>query len=166
MREYVQELLDSGLEGGVLKRLDSQYIMGKKPMWQWMKIKQEDDTDLVVMGFDPATRIYTGKNLANWEYWEEDPSGEMVPVTKLHARGWIGAIVLGAYVDGKLTRICTASGIDDSTRRDMSENPNKYIGKVARINFMEKTADGFPRHPNFVNMHEGKRPDECIWQFD
>jgi ATP-dependent DNA ligase len=165
-REYVQELLDVGLEGGVLKKLDSQYIMGKKPMWQWMKIKQEDDTDLVVMGFEPAKRLYTGKNLASWEYWEEDKgSREMVPVTKFHAMGWIGSVVLGAYIDGKLTRICTASGLDEKMRKDMTENPDTYIGKVARVEFMEKTSDGYPRHPHLKNMHEGKHPEECTWSF-
>ena len=164
-REYVQSLLEAGLEGGVLKKLDSQYIMGKKPMWQWMKIKQEDDTDLVVMGFEPPKKHYTGKNLENWEYWDKDASGEMIPVTKFYAKGWIGSVVLGAYVDGKLTRICTASGVNESLRKDMTDNPDKYIGKVARVEFMERTADGYPRHPNLKNMHEGKRPDECIWEF-
>ena len=89
----------------------------------------------------------------------------MIPVTKFYAKGWIGSVVLGAYVDGKLTRICTASGVNESLRKDMTDNPDKYIGKVARVEFMERTADGYPRHPNLKNMHEGKRPDECIWEF-
>lgn len=163
-REYVESLLAEGKEGAVLKRLDSIYYMGKKPMWQWMKIKQDDETDLVVMGFEPATKIYTGKNLSTWPHWEEI-NGEMQPVTKNYVNGWIGAVVLGAYVNGTLTRICTASGMKESVRQDMTENPEKYMGKVAKVTFMEKTTDGYPRHPNFVMMHEGKLSTECIWEF-
>lgn len=163
-REYLQSLLDAGLEGGVLKKLDSQYIMGKKPMWQWMKLKQEDDTDLVIMGFDAPKVIYTGKDLENWKYWLEI-DGEQQPVTRYHYNEWIGAVVLGAYVNGVLTKICTASGLNDQIRQDMSVNPDDYIGRVARVTFMEKTDDGYPRHPNFKNMHEGKLASECIWEF-
>ena len=163
-REYLQSLIDAGLEGGVLKKLDSQYMMGKKPMWQWMKFKQEDDTDLVIIGFEPPKVEYTGKDLTNWPYWKEI-DGEMKPVTKFHYHGWIGSVVLGAYVDGVLTRICTASGLSETLRKDMSENPDKYLNKVARVEFMEKTSDGYPRHPSFKNMHEGKAPEECTWEF-
>lgn len=164
-REYLQQLLDSGLEGGVLKRLDSLYHMGKKPMWQWMKVKQNDDTDLIVMGFEPATVLYTGNDVENWTYWAE-VGGIKKPVTKWHYNGWVGNVILGAYVNGAIRQICTASGMKEDVRADMSTNPDKYLGKVARVTFMEKTADGFPRHPAFKNMHEGKRPEECIWQFD
>lgn len=164
-REYVQSLLDAGLEGGVLKHLDSLYVMGKKPMWQWMKIKQEDDTDLVIMGFEAPKRIYEGKNLENWPYWEDDPVQGKVPVTEFHYKGWIGSVILGAYVDGVLTRICTASGMSKEVRRQMSENPESFVGRVARVTFMEKTTDGYPRHPNLKNLHEGKLPEECTWEF-
>lgn len=166
-RGYLENLLAQGLEGGVLKRLDSQYMMGKKPMWQWMKVKQEDDTDLVIIGFEPASVRYTGSNIENHVYWKDiDGSGQDQPVTKFHFYNWIGSIVFGAYVDGVLTRICTASGFPEAVRKDMSENPDKYIGRVARVNFMETTSDGYPRHPTFSNMHEGKAATECIWEFN
>lgn len=163
-REYIEQLLEAGLEGGVLKKLDSQYFMGKKPMWQWMKVKQEDDTDLVIMGFEPAKMNYEGKNLEGWPYWKE-VNGVSIPVTKPYYFGWIGSVVFGAYVNGTLTRICSASGMSESVREDMTNNPGKYIGKVARVTFMEKTSDGYPRHPVFKNLHETKQPQECTWEF-
>lgn len=163
-REYLEGLLSAGREGGVLKKLDSQYFMGKKPMWVWMKIKQEDLADLVIMGFDPPAVEYRGSNLSDWPYWQEI-NGVNTPVTKYHYHGWIGSVVLGAYVNGSLTRICSASGISEEIRKDMSENPDKYLHRVARVSFMEKTSDGYPRHPVFVNMHETKQPHECTWEF-
>jgi ATP-dependent DNA ligase len=164
-RQFLEEILNAGLEGGVLKKLDSQYIMGKKPMWQWMKIKQEDDTDLVIMGFEPAKVDYTGANLETWLFWKPI-NGVDRPVTKFHFFGWIGSVVLGAYVNGVLTRICTASGISEELRKDMTEDQDKYVGRVARVTYMEKTDDGYPRHPALKNIHEDKSPQECIWEFN
>lgn len=163
-REFLEGLLERGLEGGVLKRLDSQYIMGKKPMWQWMKIKQEEDTDLVVIGFEPAKVDYEGKSIETHAYWK-NIGGVDRPVTKFHFYGWIGSIVFGAYVDGVLTRICTASGFPEDIRTDMTNNPDNYIGRVARVTYMERTTAGYPRHPAFKNMHEGKAATECTWEF-
>lgn len=163
-REYLQSLLDAGLEGGVLKKLDSQYMMGKKPMWQWMKIKQEDETDLILIGFEPPKVHYTGKDVETWPYWEE-VNGEKIPVTEYHYNRWIGSMVLGAYVNGVMTQICTASGFNKELRKDLSENPDVYLNRVVRIRFMELTTDGYPRHPNFINFHEGKLLEECTWEF-
>lgn len=165
-KAYVESLLAEGKEGGVLKKLDGKYLMGKKPKWNWMKVKQEDTTDLIIIGFEKPKREYTGKNTKDWLYWEELPDGSQIPVTEWYARGWIGSIILGAYVKGSLQRICTASGIAKAVREDMTNNPNKYLNKIARVKFMEKTTDGYPRHPYFVNMHEGKRLEECVWDFN
>lgn len=163
-QRYLDSLIDSGLEGGVLKKLDSQYIMGKKPMWQWMKIKQEDEVDLVVIGYEPPKVEYTGKNLESWPYWK-NINGIDRPVTEFYYNNWIGSIVFGAYINGTLTRICSASGFSKDLRRQISETPDLYLNRVARITFMEKTDDGYPRHPAFKNWHETKTPEECIWEF-
>lgn len=162
-RSYLSQLLEDGFEGGVLKRLDSQYYMGKKPMWQWMKFKQHDDADLIITGFEPAKVEYSGPNMDTWPYWKEI-NGISRPVTKPHYYGWIGSIILSAYVDGMLRQICTVSGMKEDVRKDMTENPQKYIDKVARIAFMERTAAGYPRHPVYKDMHETKQPSECTWE--
>lgn len=163
-RQFLQELLDEGFEGGVLKKLDSLYVMGKKPMWQWMKIKQSDETDLVIIDYKDSKREYSGKNIDSWPYWQEI-NGVEIPVTENFYRGWIGSVCLGAYVDGELIHICDASGMNQAMREELSNNKQKYIGKVARVTFMEKTTDGFPRHPNFKNLHETKTAKECTWEF-
>jgi ATP-dependent DNA ligase len=163
-REYLESLLNAGLEGGVLKKLDGQYMMGKKPMWNWMKVKQEDDADLFIMGFEPAKVDYKGTELETWPYWM-DFGGVQKPVTKFHYHGWIGAMILGAYVNGEPMRICTASGFPESLREQMTKHPDNYIGKVVRMSYMERTSDGFPRHPGFKNFHEDKQAHECEWDF-
>lgn len=163
-RFYEQEIA-AGREGIVLKNLDSLYVMGKRPMWQWMKMKQTDMVDLFISGFEPAAVKYTGTSLADWPYWMEI-RGVSVPVTKFHYMGWIGAIELSAFVDGNATKICTCSGIDEDLRRKMSENPENYLNRVVRVGFMEKTEAGYPRHPKFDSFHETKQAKECTYNFD
>lgn len=167
-RQFKDEIIASGGEGVVLKKLSSIYVMGKKPKWQWVKIKQQDEADFVIMGFDAPNMLYTGKNLDSWKYWRDieqaDGSYARTPVTKLYYNNWIGAVQLGAYVHGELKQVCTSSGMTEDTRKSMSEHSDMYIGKVARITFMEKTEANIPRHPRFIDLHPDKRPEECKWE--
>lgn len=164
-RTFKDDILASGKEGVVLKKLNGYYIMGKKPMWQWMKIKQADEADFIITGFEAPTVEYTGKDFDNHPFWRE-VNGVNLPVTKYYYYNWIGSVILGAYVDDKLTTVCTASGIDESLRKDMSEHPEKYLNKVARCGYMEMTEAGIPRHPKILDIHPDKSPDECLWSFN
>lgn len=71
LEEEISRILKSGGEGAVLKKRDYPYIPGKRPAWSTIKVKQMDSIDLVCIGFCDATREYTGKELQDWEYWEE-----------------------------------------------------------------------------------------------
>ena len=161
--DFYKDILDAGKEGVVLKRLDSLYVMGKKPMWQWMKLKQKDESDLFISGYDEPTVKYGGQNIENWPYWD-DVGGVLAPVTKYHHMGWVGALQLSAYVKGEVQQICTCSGMDESLRDLISKNRGDYINRVVKISFMEKTEAGIPRHPRFEGFHESKQAHECIWE--
>ena len=162
-KEFYEEIIASGREGVVLKKIDSCYILGKKPMWQWMKLKQQDEADFFVTGFENTKELYTGKNVADWPYWKE-VNGELSPVTKNYYMGWIGAIELSAYVDGEVTKICTCSGITEELRATISNNKQAFMNRVIKVTFMEKTEAGYPRHPRFKQFHESKVAIECTWE--
>lgn len=164
-RTFLESILSEGKEGVVLKRLDSVYHMGKKPKWEWMKIKQNDEADLFISGFEEPTREYTGGNITQWPYWRE-VNGISVPVTKLFYMNWIGAIELSAFVDGVPKKICTVSGMDERIRAQISQDANSYLGKVVRVSYMERTEAGYPRHPAFVSFHETKTSSECTWELN
>jgi ATP-dependent DNA ligase len=163
-RDFKDGILARGGEGIVLKKLNSLYVMGKKPAWQWMKIKQSDEEDFVIMGFEPANKATTTTAFDNWPYWVEE-NGISVPVSKFYFKGWIGSIQLGAYVDGILTQVCTASGISEELRQDISEHQDTFINRVVKTGFMEVTEAGIPRHPKILEIHPDKRPEECTWNF-
>lgn len=161
-KEFFEDIINSGLEGCVLKRNDSLYVMGKKPMWQWMKLKQKDTADLFVSGYKEATIAYNGKQIEAWPYWKEI-NGVLQPVTKDYYMGWPGALELSAYVDGQITKICTCSGLNEEMKASLAANPSAYLGKVCKISYMEKTEAGYPRHPRFEMFHESKTAVECVW---
>ena len=156
-KQHLDEIIASGAEGVVLKTIDGTYEVGKRPAWNWIKVKQTDTDDAVIMGFEPAVKEYTGTELDTWPYYID---GE--PVTRLHYLGWIGAIVLGKYKNGELVRIGKCAGINDMWREKFSTNPEDYIGRVVQIKMMEKTNDGNYRHPSFVAIHPDKNAKECI----
>lgn len=162
---FIDEILASGGEGVVLKRMDSVYYLGKKPMWTWMKVKQHDQADLFIIGYKEPKKEYSGGNIASWPYWREE-KGVQIPVTKFYYYNWIGAIKLGAYVNGEATHICDVSGLDENLRSKISEDRDAYIGKVVRVDYMETTEAGYPRHPAFTNFHETKTAKECVWSFN
>jgi ATP-dependent DNA ligase len=93
----------------------------------------------------------------------DKPSDVFEPVTKFYWHNWIGAVKFGKYdKEGNLVELGECSGLTDELRKDMSENPDKYIGQVMEIGAMEKTRDGFYRHPQFSRMRPDKNPHECV----
>lgn len=157
-QQALEQIWKDGGEGIVLKHVEGLYYPGARPAWNWVKLKQEVTEDVVIIGFEPPEKLYGGQDFDTWLYWEDG-----VPVTKYHSKGWIGAISFGQYnKDGTLVPLGTCSGFDETTRAEFSRAPELYIGQVMEIKAMEKTRDGFFRHPNYVRMHSDKNALECI----
>ncbi len=135
-RKLYDKVIASGGEGIMLKRLDAPYVEGARPANTWFKAKKSARYDCVVMGFS------TGKGKYNNQ---------------------IGAVRFGQYIDGKLTELGQASGMNDGIRQDMTNNPSKYLDQVVMIKGMERLKSGAIRHPQFGGMHLGKHPLQCIW---
>lgn len=135
-RKLYDKVIASGGEGIMLKRLDAPYLEGERPANNWYKAKKFATYDCVVTGFSK------GKGKFNQQ---------------------VGAVKFGQYVNGKLIDLGQASGMNDRIRLDMSFNPGKYLGHVVVIKGMERLKSGAIRHPQFVGMHLGKNPSQCIW---
>ena len=152
-----ERIIAAGGEGLVLKDKYGTYQPGKRPMGVQIKVKASLEDDVVIMGFNPPIKIYTGKNLESWPYWEEG-----VPVTENYHKGLIGSIMIGKYdSQNNLIQVGNVTGIKDSVRVDMTMNPEKYIDQVIVIKAMEKTEDGMYRHANYKGLHGDKNPFEC-----
>lgn len=157
-QQYLDKVLANGGEGVVLKHVSGLYHVGKRPMWNWVKVKVELEDDVIIMGYEPPAKEYTGKEFSTWPYWEDG-----VPVSKHYHMGWIGAITFGKYnTAGELVRLGTCSGLTEQERAEFSTNGERYIGQTIKIRAMEKTTKGFYRHPKFVELHPDKNPHECV----
>lgn len=189
MEAEISRILQSGGEGAVLKKKDYPYTPGKRPAWSTIKVKQMDSIDLICTGFCDATKEYTGKELASWEYWEErgeqSQDGEYTwllsegryyedylhnphiyrPVTKPYFLGWKTAIRIGAYNDkGELVDLGTvSSGLTDDNKREMTENPDLWLGHVVALDCMQiDKKEHTLRHPVFKCKREDKDAKDCV----
>ena len=157
----LKEIFGHGGEGVVFKHKDSLYRPGKRTTsTQMFKYKEHiDSIDLIIMDTLDPEKVYTGKELDTWQYWEGD-----VPVTKPWYYKWKNALRLGAYNDeGKIVEVCrVASGLTDNIRAELAINPNDYVGIVCQISCMSVNKEDLTvRHPVFECFRADKNPEDC-----
>ena len=154
---HAEELLavsgERGLEGLVMKRLESAYSPGKRT-GEWLKVKNVGRQEFVIGGWQPGQ----GRR-----------------------HGWLGSLLIGYYEEGSL-RYAGKVGTGFS-ERDLAEltdrleplgrkkNPfangrgprdARYVepSLVAEVEFRELTTDGLVRHGSFKGLREDKPADE------
>jgi bifunctional non-homologous end joining protein LigD len=154
---HTEELLaasaEQGLEGIVLKRLDSSYAPGKRG-GAWLKVKNVGRQEFVIGGWLPGE----GRR-----------------------RDRLGSILLGYFDDGELRyagKVGTGFSdrdLDDLGERlaSLSRETNPFAARrgprnanyveprlVAEIEFRELTADGMVRHGSFKGLREDKPAEQ------
>jgi bifunctional non-homologous end joining protein LigD len=151
---------EQGLEGLLLKRLDSGYAPGKRT-GAWLKVKNSARQELVIGG------------------WAKGEG---------RRKNQIGALLLGYYDDGDLRYVGkVGTGFSDSDLRELLEllrplerksspfstregskgGPTRGVRfvepeLVAEIEFSEMTADGMVRHGSFKGLRDDKPPTEVV----
>lgn len=186
----LQEVLANGGEGIVITYEDAKYEPGKRSAKISLKIKKElqDTVDCVVIGANPPTRSYNGKEVEVWEYWFDNLTNEKIkaseylaknhesiyklyaeggpvePVTKNWFYGWAGSWKLGAYKGKDLVQIGSLSGLTD----EQKENWKSYVGKVVEVSAMETSENqeggkGL-RHPKLINVRDDITSEECTYE--
>jgi bifunctional non-homologous end joining protein LigD len=140
-----------GYEGLVAKDLASPYIGGRSS--KWLKVKVHQEEEMVIAGFT-------------------QPEG---------SRHYFGALLLGAYEDGKLRYVGkVGTGFDENTLASLyqkfkllaqakpafADPPRErdviYLRPklVAQISFQEWTSDRKLRQPVYLGLRDDKRPGE------
>jgi bifunctional non-homologous end joining protein LigD len=140
-------------EGLVAKDASSHYGEGRSSKWLKVKVHQEDE--FVIAGFTP-------------------PRG---------SRKYFGALLLGAYEDGKLRYVGkVGTGFDSETLRSLYQKFKPLVRKtpaladpprekgatylasrlVAQISFQEWTADRKLRQPVFLGLRDDKDPKDIV----
>lgn len=171
LENFIADVLAAGEEGVVLKKKDFPYQPGKRPAWSSIKVKKHDTVDVVIGGFEDATKEYNGKDLPGWTYWEKPDGGliqgfyydqeSFIPVTKGYFYGWKTAIRIYA-ADYSSSLGTVSSGLTDELREAFRDRPEDFIGKVCEIGCMEKDSKEYTlRHPYFIRFRDDKTAEEC-----
>lgn len=151
--EFFAEMKKMKLEGMIAKRADSLYIENSRSS-DWLKIKFSNTEKVLICGFT-------------------EPRG---------SRESFGALILGKYIDGKIT-YCghTGTGFNNTSLKQLYQNLQKLVVKsspfgiipktnmpvtwtkpelVCEIKYSEITRDGIFRHPVFLTIREDKSPED------
>ncbi len=146
-----------GLEGIIAKRATSRYLPGKRSD-DWRKIKILKHQDCVILGWTPGQRGRSGS---------------------------FGALLVGAYRDGKLIWIGqVGTGFTDAMLKDMltrlraierdaptiedavlAKSPGAHWVKpelVCVVEYLQMTAVGKLRAPSFKGLRTDKLPEDCV----
>lgn len=144
----IDKLWDAGIEGAILKNVNSVYIAGKRRANTWYKIKSVLTADVVVMGYTDAKEGKTGKWL-----------------------GKVGALIFGAYNDQQeLVEVGQCSGMNDAERdrwtaiRDYDVENALRVIEVKYNDLVGSGTFGTPRHPQFKTERIDKLPTDCLME--
>lgn len=142
------EIFAAGGEGCVCYKKNSTYMPGKRGphAWDTVKVKQEisSEIDAFITGIVAGEKLYTGKDLASWQLWENHRTGEKVvgsyfgeyqlggayiPVTKNYFYDWPAAIQVSVYdKDKNEIPLCKVSGLTEDFKSSLRDEPERWIG--------------------------------------
>lgn len=148
-RAFLERTLDAGDEGIILKKLDAPY--GQHLTWVKQKVKI--NADVVIIGFDPP------------EQFSKKVTGE-ISETKFWKKGWISAVQFGQYRDGIMWPCGTMSGMTDKFRAELTENQEKYLGRVVEVEANGREPTGAFRHPRWERLRDSKTAAQCVYDPD
>lgn len=109
-----------------------------------------------------------------------------VPVTKHFFYSWIGTVKYGVLIspeelkawsktnpkekaelvtvnDKEYLVVGEASGFDEDTRKEITNNKHKYYGSVIELKAQEVLKTGKLRHPRFLRFRNDKEAERCDW---
>lgn len=118
-------------------------------LWQQIRGKQHPLTEEGVVVHPRTGKPFKGKLT---EDADVHVTGIFPGAGKYHGNG-AGGFTYGLQPGGETTgRV--GSGIPDELRRELHENPHKYVGRVARIRAQQQLPSGAYRAPVFLAWHE------------
>ena len=174
----LQHILASGGEGMVITRSGAPYQPGKRPSKDCQKVKKEltENIDCFFTGRGTApTRIYTGKEIESWKYWQDIRTGNKIegalykdykngatiePVTKPFFYGWAGSLEIGVLKDGQVYPIGFLSGLAD----EIKSNPGAQAMKCIEVTAMEILETGGIRHAKLERFRPDLAPSDCTYE--
>lgn len=137
IKSIFRYVVEKGGEGCVIKLASSKYTCGKRNPEQW-KMKKYLTKDYIVMGFTESTAsTYVKQGMT------------------------VAAIKCGLYIGGEVKEVGAVSGFPFDMRKEFSDNPDKYIGRVCEVGGFEIFKSGAMRHPMLLRFRNDRKPEDC-----
>jgi DNA ligase-1 len=136
----VAKYVSQGYEGGILRSLSGRYKQGRSTFKEGflLKLKSFHDSEAVVIGFE--------EKMSNENALETDERGYAKRSSK--KEGMVPANTLGSLqVDWNGVVFNIGSGFTDIQRKEIWDNKESYLGKLANFSYQELTKYGVPRFP-------------------
>ena len=137
-------IFSCGGEGVVCYRNNGLPEPGKRTAHKTLKVKRELENliDCFIIGVVPAIRNYTGKDIDEWQFWEDTRTGEkkcgsyyknylnkesVSPITKGYYYNWPGAIKVGVYADNsEIIELCKVAGLSEDFKTELRDNYDEW----------------------------------------
>ena len=192
--EELQKILASGGEGMVIIRGGAKYQPDKRPSKDCQKVKKElqENIDCFFTGRGTApTRLYSGKEIETWKYWQNVRTGEKIegelykdyavgaliePVTKPYFYGWAGSLEIGVLVphevgknDGLLCpehpgyRIQSIGYLSGLADEIKADAVGQRL-KCIEVTAMEILPTGGIRHAKLERFRPDLSPEDCTYE--
>lgn len=176
--KQLQKILTAGGEGIVMTKKGTVPSPGKRTAHKTLKIKKEisENIDCFFTGRGtPPTRLYTGKEIETWKYWQNIRTGAKVegemykeyaagaalePITKPYFHGWAGSLEIGVLKDGEVYSIGYLSGLTDEIKAD----PGAQRMKCIEVTAMEILPTGGIRHAKLERFRPDLAPTDCTYE--
>ena len=177
--EQLQKILAAGGEGIVMTKKGTVPSPGKRTARKTLKVKKElsENIDCFFTGRGTApTRLYTGKEIETWKYWQNMRTGQKIegllyedyksgvalePLTKPAFYGWAGSLEIGVLKDGQVYPIGFLSGLAD----EIKSNPGAQRMKCIEVTAMEILPDtGALRHGKLKRFRPDLSPKDCTYE--
>ena len=174
----LQGILANGGEGIVMTKKGTVPQPGKRPARKTLKVKKElqENIDCFFTGRGtPPTRIYSGKEIETWKYWQNMRTGEKIegqlykdykdgvalePLTKPAFYNWAGSLEIGVLKDGEVYPIGFLSGLADEIKAD----PGAQRMKCIEVAAMEILETGGIRHGKLMRFRPDLEPSDCTYE--
>jgi len=149
--EYEAKSLSEGYEGIMVRKPSGRYKNGRSTVREGLllKVKQFSDFEAKIIGFEEKLHNANEAKIDELGHTKRSSHKEnMVPLDTL------GALILESE-DGTIFKCGT--GFDDAKRKEMWENKDKYLNKMAKIKSQEAGKKDKPRFPVFIGI---RHPDD------
>ena len=177
--EQLQKILAAGGEGIVMTKKGTIPSPGKRTARKTLKVKKElsENIDCFFTGRGtPPTRLYSGKEIESWKYWQNMRTGDKIeglmyedykngvalePITKPYFYGWSGSLEIGVLKDGEVYPIGFLSGLADEIKADAWAQRMKCI-EVTAMEILPDT--GALRHGKLERFRPDLAPTDCTYE--